>query len=286
MLALGQLCARLRCLPPNTALVLNAFVLNVCLPALVLSAIPQLDLNVALLALVLIAWLVMVACAVCVRLLSTAMTFDRETEGCLMLVCVLGNTAFIGYPLIRAWLGEPAMPYAVVYDQLGSFIALPILGAIVVARYTKQGGVTLREISLKVLRFPAFIALLLAFLPITQPAPLSAVVKEVAGLLVPLAMFAIGLKLRFTPAPGQTLPLVLGLGIKMLVAPLVAYGLASALLTHEVRSVAVLQAAMPPMVSAAALAASAGLSPRLSAAMAGYGILLALAWIPLLASLT
>jgi hypothetical protein len=42
---------------------------------------------------------------------------------------------------------------------------------------------------------------------------------------------------------------------------------------------------MPPMISAGALAAMAGLAPRLVAALVGYGVLLALLSVPALAAL-
>jgi predicted permease len=43
----------------------------------------------------------------------------------------------------------------------------------------------------------------------------------------------------------------------------------------------VLEAAMPPMITSAALAAMAGLAPELAAAMVGYGTLAAMATLPL-----
>lgn len=49
----------------------------------------------------------------------------------------------------------------------------------------------------------------------------------------------------------------------------------------EAARVSVMEAAMPPMVSAGALASLAGLSPRLSSAMVGLGIPLSFATLPL-----
>ena len=48
--------------------------------------------------------------------------------------------------------------------------------------------------------------------------------------------------------------------------------------------VTVLEAAMPSMVTAGALAIAHGLAPRLAAAMVGYGLLLSLATLPLWAA--
>jgi malate permease and related proteins len=68
----------------------------------------------------------------------------------------------------------------------------------------------------------------------------------------------------------------------MFLAPLLALGLAHWLLDKNALQVVALEAAMPPMVTAAALAANAKLAPQLAAAMAGFGILLAIFWLPVL----
>jgi malate permease and related proteins len=52
----------------------------------------------------------------------------------------------------------------------------------------------------------------------------------------------------------------------------------------QMARVTVLEAAMPSMVAAGALAVAHGVAPRLAAAMVGYGLLLSLATLPLWAS--
>jgi len=65
------------------------------------------------------------------------------------------------------------------------------------------------------------------------------------------------------------------------VMPLIALGLAPLLgLTAVQHDTVVLESAMPPMITAAALAISHRLAPGLAAAMVGYGILLSLLTLP------
>ena len=52
-------------------------------------------------------------------------------------------------------------------------------------------------------------------------------------------------------------------------------------LDPTMRAAVVLEAAMPPMITAAALAAMAGLAPELGAALVGYGILASTVTLPL-----
>jgi predicted permease len=69
--------------------------------------------------------------------------------------------------------------------------------------------------------------------------------------------------------------------LKLAVMPLIALGLAPLLgLAGAAHDTVVLESAMPPMITAAALAISHRLAPGLAAALVGYGILLSLATLP------
>ena len=77
-------------------------------------------------------------------------------------------------------------------------------------------------------------------------------------------------------------PLAVGLVGKLVVLPALALLLAGLLgLDPTMRAAVVLEAPMPPMITAAALVAMAGLAPELGAALVGYGILLSTVTLPL-----
>jgi predicted permease len=197
----------------------------------------------------------------------------------------LGNTSFLGLPVLNALRGPEAVEYGVLYDQAGSFLILSTYGLLVLARYSGATPPTAAELLRRVFSFPPFIALVLALLPVSWPEALDGVLARIGDTLVPLAMFAVGMRLRLRP-PAERSALGIGLSIKMLLFPLCALGIvrlsgASGLPAE----VAVLEAAMPPMLTAAALAQMAGLAPELCAALAGYGIVLAFVILPLWAAL-
>lgn len=289
MLALGQLCARLRALPDGAADVLNRFVIYVSLPALVLRLAPGLHFERSLSLLVLVPWLTLLlgvgACLAAARVLR----LPRATLGALLLCVPLGNTSFLGFPMVTALLGPDAVRYALVYDQLGSFLILSTYGLFVIARMRGERAPTLRASLLRVAVFPPFIALVLGGLPIARPALLTSVLQSVGDTLVPLAMFAVGMKLELRwRAIAEPSALAFGLATKMIAMPLcVAFGLRAFGVGTEAlpAKVAVLEAGMPPMISAGALAAMAGLAPELSAALVGYGVLVSLASVPALTAL-
>lgn len=284
MLALGVLFARLRALPENSADVLNRVVLYVCLPAAVLTYVPHLHLNSSLVGLVLLPWLLTPLAAALVWLCSRGFGFRREQHAALLLCVALTNSSFIGFPMVRALLGDASLPYAVVYDQFGTFVLLSTFGLYVLARYSGDHPPTAAMILARVLRFPPLWALLVAItlMPERAPAWIETALKSLADAMLPLVMLAVGFSLRLRLPAEELRPLAVGLGLKLLLLPALSWPLAWALGLHgTMLRAGVLESAMPTMITAAALAISHRLAPRLAAAMAGYSILLSLLTLPL-----
>lgn len=277
----GYLSRRLARFPENASDVLHRFVIDVCLPATILKLLPTLKMRWDVLLLVVTPWTLALFALGLVRMCSRMFKLDIPTSAALFLCVALGNTSFLGFPLCAALLGEKSIALAAVYDQLGSFIMLCSVAPWVLARASGARTLTALETARKVATFPPFIALVISLLPLpAHPAWLTSVFSQVAAALVPVAMFAVGLRLRIKP-PHQRAAFALGLGLKLLVMPLIA--LCIALLsgaTGQVRSVAVLESAMPAMITAGALAMSAGIAPELAAALVGWGILIAQITVP------
>lgn len=283
MLALGYAFQRLRVLPGGAAQTLNLVVLYVCLPAAVLRYAPRLELAPSLLGIVAVPWLLLAATVVLVAGVARALRLREEERAVLLLTVALGNTSFLGYPLTRALIGEHALPWAVVYDQFGAFLILSTFGLWVLARYGGDARPTPRQMLARVLRFPPLWALLLGFtvMPADPPAWIAGGLQRLAEALLPLAMLAIGLSVRLTLPREELAPLAAGLGLKLAVMPALALLLVPWLgLSGDMARTTVLESAMPPMVTAGALAIAHNLAPRLAAAMVGYGLLLSLLSLP------
>lgn len=284
MLALGQLARRLRAVPEGTAEVLHRVVLLICLPALVLVQLRGLKFDRQTFLLALLPWVWVGVSVALILWLSRWAGWSREVRGCLLLTIPLGNTAFLGYPMIEGLLGHAALQHAVVYDQLGSFLILSTYAVSVAAVYRAGARPPMWGLLRKVLTYPAFLALVVGLLPISWPEPAMAVLRRIADCLVPLVLFAIGLQLKFRLPAAQGRALGFALLLKLGGGAALALGVCALAGTPpDVRNVAVLQAAMPVMVTAAALAIEAKLAPDLAAAQVGMGVLLALAWLPGLA---
>ena len=284
MLVLGVLFQRLKALPADAAQALTLVVLYVCLPAAVLRYAPRLELSAALLGVAAVPWLLLVATVLAVGALARVLKLRRDQHGVLLLTVALGNTSFLGYPLTRALIGEDALPYAVVYDQFGAFLIMSTFGLWVLARYGGEAVPSPREMARKVLLFPPLWALVvgLTVMPASPPSWIDGALLRLSEALLPLAMLTIGLSVRFALPRDELKPLAAGLVLKLALMPALALLLVPLLgMTGDMARTTVLEAAMPSMVTAGALAIAQGMAPRLAAAMVGYGLLLSLLTLPL-----
>lgn len=103
-----------------------------------------------------------------------------------------------------------------------------------------------------------------------------------SGALLPLVGLALGMQLRLRLPKHHRVPLVLGVVGKLVLLPLLAVGLASLFGLHgDVRSAAILESAMPTMMTTAALLSIAKLEPELASATVGYSIALSIITLPL-----
>jgi len=280
LLLAGYVVRRLGRLPDNAAEVLNRFVIDICVPATVLRLVPKMTVSPALAVLIAVPWAMAGLAYLTARLAQRLLVLDRSSTTALFLATALSNTSFLGFPLCGGLLGESSIPFAVVYDQLGSFLLLSTVAPLALGNVSGGSRATPRELAKRVLLFPPFLALLLALLPLPRPAALEPVLVAAAAPLVPLAMFAVGLKLRFSP-PRPKRVFALGLALKLLIFPCVAWGLARALGAQGlVLKVAVLETAMPTMITAGALMMAHGVAIELAAAFVSWGLILSLLTVP------
>jgi len=286
LLAAGQIMRRIPVFPEGTAQSLNLYVIYIALPALILIQVPKLSLSENLLVPVLMPWLVVLFSGVLVWILCRLLRWSRDITGALLLMVPLGNTAFLGIPMVELFYGSSGVTYAILYDQFGSFLALSTYGTLILAFYGGGGDrPTWSMIAGKIIFFPPFIALVVALTlrSVILPPWLYAMLEMTAGSLVPVVMVAIGFQLRLTMPSSEWLPLLLGMTLRLVVTPLV-FIMACMLfgLTGLGVQVSLFETAMPPMVAAGALASIAGLKPRLTSAMVGYGILASFFTLPLM----
>jgi malate permease and related proteins len=273
--SLGVAGRRLPALPDTAPRVLNTWVLYVSLPALVLKVVHGVAFEAGLVVAAACLWLCFSVAAALGVVAFRRGWATREVAGAAVLCAGLGNTAFVGLPLLEAYGGPSTTAPAAVVDQLGSFFAFSLLA---VPFATVMGGHSLRPLAVlrRVALFPPFVALLVALLSRgwAYPQPLTDVLDRLASMLTPLALASVGYQLDVTSFRGTGRLLVVGLGYKLVVAPLLTLGLLWALRPQFglVERIGVAQAAMAPMVTAGVLAAEHRFSGQVASAMIAVGV--------------
>jgi malate permease and related proteins len=276
-IVIGYIINRLNIFSKDAPTILNQFAIYISLPAMILLQIPKLSFSIDMIIPIIVAWIVMFISAILILVLSKIFSFSKEITGSLMLVSILTNSSFLGIPIINAYMGESAMPYVLVYDQLGTFIALATYGTFIASYYSNKNKITFKIMTLKVLTFPPFLSLIVAlFLIGVEFNPIiTKVLSSFASTIVPVALVAVGLQLQLKLPREEIKPFTVALIVKLIIAPLIAFIICKIFAWNNQASiVSIMEAGMAPMITAGAIASMAGLAPRLSTAIVGYGIII------------
>ncbi len=261
--------------PDNTPAPLNGFIIHVSLPALTLLHVHRLQLDRSIIYPALMAWLLFGLGVLFFAGVGRLVKLPRATVGALIMVGALGNTSFVGLPMIEAFFGKELLGVGIIADQLGTFMVLATLGIITATVYS-SGEVSVRAVLRRILLFPPFQALVIALLlrPFSYPEWLAPVLTKLGDTLTPLALVSVGFQLRLSHLKGTLQPLGLGLFFKLLLAPaLLALLFVGLLGAHgQVIQVTIFEAAMAPMITAGIVAVDHDLNPPLVTVMIGIGI--------------
>jgi predicted permease len=274
---LGYALSRHNDFAKETPIILNQFIIYISLPAMALLEIPRLSLSFDVLIPVIVAWIAIGFSAIAILLISKFFKFSREVTGSLMLVGVLGNTSFVGIPVMQAYFGDSSIPYVLMYDLLGSFIVLSTYGTFISVYYSNAQNIDVKAIAKKMLTFPPFLSLMVAllFIGTTFNPIVISVLSAFSSTIVPLALVAVGFQLRFKLPKEDIKPFFSALGVKLIFAPIVAIVVVYLFSwENDAALISIMESGMGPMISAGAVASMAGLAPRLSSAIVGYGILI------------
>jgi len=276
-LIVGVLLRRVPAFPSTSPIVLNQFIIHISLPALALYAIPEVELDSTVLLPVGVAWICFAASAVFFYTLGKIYGWSKKLIGCLILTAGLGNTSFVGFPIIEALYGKEGLQTAILVDLPGTFVVVSTLG-IALAAYFSKGQADYKAIGLKILTFPPFLIFVVAFVMNVTNLHFSDDLKEVFNRLgstvTPLALVSVGMQLRIERRSKHWRFLFLGLLFQLVLAPLIIFVLYVLVLGQSgpVVQVSILEAGMAPMITASIVAISYGLKPRLASMMVGFGI--------------
>ena len=288
----GILCKHIRNFPASSAQALNSFIIFLSLPALVLSQVPHLLATMNFSGLwwvpVSMAWIAFILSFLFFTFIGKKLKWSHAKIGALVLTAGLGNTSFVGFPILEAIIGPHAIPIGILVDQPGSFLVLSTLGILVAALFS-GAKISPQFMAKRILTFPPFIALIISgawgISGLKGGDLLTPAFAKIASTLVPLALFSVGFQLRFdlNVLKKRWIPLLIGLSFKLLLTPLILSFFYIKVLNGNdlITQVTVVEAAMASMITSAVVATEFHLDSEIANLMVGIGIPISLITVPL-----
>ncbi|MBK9497897.1 MAG: AEC family transporter [Leptospiraceae bacterium] len=271
-------------IPENAPKTLNAFILYISLPAQILLYTRNISFSAEFLLPAGMAWILFLSIVTILFILKKFSLIDSKTFGCLVLTAGLGNTSFLGLPMIEIFFGKEFNSIGIICDQLGTFLILSLVG-IPIALHQSSTSTEIHTVLKRILTFPPFLAFSLAFglSGITFSPIVMSGLSRLGDTLAPLALFSVGFQFSPKRIGNRKKDLLMGLVLKMVLAPLIVYLLYFILLknTSMASKISVFEAAMPPMITGGIVAADNDLAPELASMMIAMGVLVSVITLPI-----
>ena len=276
-LIIGIVLKKSKIIPENFHTSLNAFVINISLSAFSLYYISKIELNSSVIYPVLVVWTGIFAAILFFAGLGKIFGWKSSLIGALIMCAGFGNTSFVGIPLIQAMYGEEGLKTVMLVDQPG-FVALSTVGILVANFYSGSKDSLLKHLS-KILKFPPFIAFVIALLlnifSIEIPKDFDEVLMKLGATTVPLALVSVGSQMQWKKIEKKEgFHLFIGLLFKLVLLPLIILVIYKYIFHQngDVIDICILEAAMAPMITAAIIASAHDLEPKFCNLMVAVGI--------------
>jgi predicted permease len=264
-------------LPKDAHKGINSWIINLGLPAVSFKYLPHLKFEPELLFLALSPLLIWMFGWIYITLYGASNSkISKATLGGLKLTALLSNTSFVGFALIIAYFSEKEIGIAIICDQI-TFAILSTIGIFVAIRSSQDQKLEASLLFKKVVTFPPIwgFALALVLPHFIDLSPLAIFFDKIAATVGPLALFSVGLQLKFGGWASEIKHISIALLYKLMLAPLFVMLVALVFgLKGMVPKIAVFEAAMPTLVTAGIVADQYNLNPKLSNLVVGVGIAL------------
>jgi predicted permease len=181
--------------------------------------------------------------------------FNRMQDSAFMISIILVNAANYGIPVNTFAFGTEGQQRALIY-----YVMSVMVGNTLGVYFASRGEGSVRQALMNVLKVPityaAVAGLIVNLAQISVPLPIERATSVLAQAAVPGMLVLLGLKLSEATLQVRWKPLLLAVGIRLLLAPMIAFVYATLLgLTGVAFQVAIVQSGMPTAVLANALAA-------------------------------
>lgn len=288
---IGYIAKLLRLVGNKQSGILLGFLLNFALPAQIFNGTYHAHVDMDFLLVCLISFICSISGGALLFVIGKCIKLERKSLISISFMGALGNTLFLGLPIVNGALGEVYANKVPIYDQIVTGIPIAFLAPLVLSMGGK-GVFSVRAIILRLFQSPLFLsflcALLLKALPLEIPDVLFTPLKNLAQTATPVALFAIGVQMSLRSIKEEwKLTSILLFG-KMIFAPLLLFTIVFIGFGgfSDLWRMSLIEVAMPPVVSAGAIVIKAGLNAKLAVSAIALGILFSFVSVPIWLMLT
>ncbi|MCX5785427.1 MAG: AEC family transporter [Elusimicrobia bacterium] len=223
VMAIGWLFRKYDLVPDGAENAFNQYLYYAALPALTFVKIVDTPLKGLGVDFLLVNTFPIIALMAVITGLWRARVLDWRLARTIVIVAVLGNTVYLGFPVVSMRLGEWSIGYAAVLGSLQNIVifTLGFLLIHVICEGSCPGISSLKKIVLHNLVLWASVAgLAISWFAIPVPGLAKTVLSDIGKTTLPLALFTIGLSLYGKSVSGNIGKLSFIAGLKLLVLPL------------------------------------------------------------------
>lgn len=256
---------------------INTWILYLALPAVSFKYLPKVEWSQEMLFPILSTVVIAVGSLFYMKFYSKAKGYSERSQRSLELASGYSNTSFIGFPLISAFYGEQYLSIAIICDQT-MFLCLSTIGIVSALKGGSNGSGTISSsfILKRLFTFPPFLGCISALIlsQFVDLSPAEPFFDKLAATVGPLALFSVGLQLKFNGWRKLWSQISMSMVYKLMIAPAVVMLLALVIgIKGDVAKISIFEAAMPTLVTSSIIAEQFKLNTKLTNLIIGISII-------------
>ena len=252
VIALGVIAVRLGMIDGSASRIINVFVFNFTMPALVISGLARQDFGELVDLPFLLGWFLAAVIVFIVGMIFSRVFFNGRLKEMALTgqAAAIGNVGFLGFPLMAAAFGTDGVRVAATALLIDLMLFVPMSIALIEASNGGSVGNSLKRVMkaglLNPFIFAIFAGFILSATGIGLPGPTARFIDFLAGAAGPAALFALGISLASRKFEGDGASIVVISVLKLIAHPLIAYVALSLLgVTGETLMIGVVVASLP-----------------------------------------
>ena len=201
LMAVGYASRKLGFIDDKSSKWLSNFVICVCQPFMIIDAVISIDFsveNLKMAGIVMLMGIAVHAISAAVARLATMRYRNIDERAMAEYGIIFGNCGFMGFPVIKAMLGDTALFWAAFY-VIDFNIICWTYGMYVLSRANKDIKINLKNMILNYGTTPCLIGLALWLSRLSLPAPLTSTIKYMSSVCTPFSMIIVGSLLATIP---------------------------------------------------------------------------------------